>query len=170
MLIRRSSGSWAYNTFWCWVEKASVIRGYQKASAYGGICREAFWFSVMGWHKGDKAGRFAMEMGVPKSALIAKGGALDTGDEANLFVDILGTAPFALVTSAWHIPRAMKLFQARGLNPIAAPCEHRTKEFPPLTTCMLPSAAALLTTELAMHEYLGMVWLDLKETLTKLFW
>jgi uncharacterized SAM-binding protein YcdF (DUF218 family) len=121
-------------------------------------------------HKGDKAGRFAMEMGVPKSALIAKGGALDTGDEANLFVDILGTAPFALVTSAWHIPRAMKLFQARGLNPIAAPCEHRTKEFPPLTTCMLPSAAALLTTELAMHEYLGIVWLDLKETLTKLFW
>jgi uncharacterized SAM-binding protein YcdF (DUF218 family) len=120
-------------------------------------------------HKGDRAGRFAVEMGVSKTALIAQGGALDTGDEAKLFVNIVGTGPFALVTSAWHIPRAMKLFQARGLSPVAAPCEHRTKEFPPRATCLLPSGDALLTTELAMHEYLGMVWLDLKETLTKLF-
>jgi len=100
--------------------------------------------------------RFAIDMGVPREALIVKEGARDTGDEASLFISTVGKKHFALVTSAWHIPRAMRRFQERGLNPFGAPCEHRTKEFPPLATALLPSADALLTTQLALHEYLGL--------------
>lgn len=112
---------------------------------------------------GADAQRFAVELGVPRDALVAKTGARDTGDEANLFVDTVGNKPFALVTSAYHISRSMKLFQAQGLNPVAAPCEHRSKEFPSLATCLLPSADALLTTQLALHEYLGLAWCALRK-------
>jgi uncharacterized SAM-binding protein YcdF (DUF218 family) len=106
----------------------------------------------------DPMWKLSIELGVPEADLILRTGALDTADEARLFGETVGKAPFALVTSAYHVPRAMRLFQAMGLNPVAAPCEFRTTELPPWSTCLLPTADALLSTQLAMHEYLGMIW------------
>ena len=54
---------------------------------------------------------FPVEMGVPKQALIIETKAFDTADEARVFGEIVGKTPFALVTSAYHIPRAMRLFE-----------------------------------------------------------
>jgi uncharacterized SAM-binding protein YcdF (DUF218 family) len=106
-----------------------------------------------------------VEMGVSKQALIIETKAFDTEDEARVFGEIVGKTPFALVTSAYHIPRAMRLFRTAGLNPVPAPCEYRAKKFPALPTCLLPSADALLTTQLAIHEYLGIGWHAMKERL-----
>ena len=108
---------------------------------------------------------FPVEMGVPKQALIIETKAFDTADEARVFGEIVGKTPFALVTSAYHIPRAMRLFRTVGLNPVPAPCEYRAKKLPALPTCLLPSADALLTTQLAIHEYIGMAWHAVKERL-----
>ena len=111
---------------------------------------------------GGAARKFATEMGVPTDAVTAKAGALDTGDEVGMFANSVGRRSFALVTSAYHMPRAMRLFRATGLNPVAAPCEHRAGEFPAWSTCLLPNADALLASQLAIHEYLGMIWEVLK--------
>lgn len=96
-------------------------------------------------------------------------GAFDTADETKLFSRIVGTRPFALVTSAYHIPRAMRLFRKAGLNPVAAPCEYRAKGLQAFPSYILPSADALLTSQLAIHEYLGIGWLALRERLFFLY-
>ncbi len=117
----------------------------------------------------DSIGAFPVEMGVPKEALIVETKLFDTEDEARVFGEIVGKTPFALVTSAYHIPRAMRLFRTVGLNPVAAPCEYRAKKLPKFPSYLLPSADALLTTQLAIHEYIGMTWLAVKEKPSRRF-
>lgn len=118
-------------------------------------------------------GRFMRELppqfGVPLSAMHVQAGASDTADEARIFAATLGKAPFALVTSAFHMPRALRLFRAIGLHPVAAPCEYRTFECPSFTNCLLPSADSLLTTQLAIHEYAGLAWLSLTSKVARIF-
>ena len=115
--------------------------------------------------RADSIGKLPVELGVPKEDLIINTQLFDTQDEADSFGKIVGTRPFALVTSAYHIPRAMRLFRAAGLNPVAAPCEYRAKELDPFPMYLLPSADALLTTQLAIHEYLGIAWISIREKL-----
>lgn len=104
-----------------------------------------------------------LELGVPKDALVLEARAWDTGDEALLFGELAGKRPFALVTSAYHIPRAMKQFKSLGLTPIAAPCEFLADRPPPLYQWFLPDAEALKRTQTAIHEYLGLIWVSLKQ-------
>jgi uncharacterized SAM-binding protein YcdF (DUF218 family) len=109
-----------------------------------------------------------LELGVPPSSMDLEAGAFDTGDEASIFWSTLGQEPFALVTSAYHMPRALRTFRTMGLNPIAAPCEFRAADCPSLVTCLMPNADALLTTQLAIHEYAGMLWLGIRGALGRI--
>ncbi len=102
--------------------------------------------------------RIARELGVSDALLIVLDEPLDTGAEARAVFEAIGEAPFLLVTSAYHMPRAMKLMQRAGARPIAAPTGHRViwssgrdlRDF-------LPNSSGLRKTERAMHEYLGLV-------------
>ena len=105
---------------------------------------------------------FPVELGVPREALVVDTGAWDTDDEARIFGKIVGKQPFALVTSAWHMPRAIRYFQSRGLNPVACPCEFRTNRPPLWYSWFWPSADALLMSTQAIHEYIGRLWQSLK--------
>lgn len=103
-----------------------------------------------------------LQLGVPEKSLIVKAQAWDTPQEAKLFSNLVGKEPFALVTSAYHMPRAMMLFQARGLQPIASPCEFKGRVSPPWYRWLVPSAEALADSTLVLHEYIGMVWAELQ--------
>lgn len=103
------------------------------------------------------------ELGVPRNALILEARAWDTEDEARFFAEVVGQRPFALVTSAYHIPRAMRQFRNQGLNPVAAPCEFLADRPPPVYEWFLLDAGALQKTQLAIHEYLGLIWLEMKQ-------
>ena len=103
-----------------------------------------------------------MELGVPANALIAEAQAWDTGHEARLFARLVGSEYFALVTSAYHIPRAMKLFEMQGLKPIASPCEFKARIWPSWYRWFIPDAEALWDSQLVIHEYIGMLWLTLR--------
>lgn len=101
-------------------------------------------------------------LGVPEDAMILETRALDTVDEARLFEPIVGTHPFALVTSAIHIPRAMSMFRGRGMRPIACPCDFRATRTPSLYELCLPKADWLNDSEMALHEYYGRLFYWLK--------
>ena len=74
----------------------------------------------------------------------------------------LGGAPFVLVTSAYHMPRAVRLMQRAGQHPIPAPTGQRVGAFPWRGFHRwLPTSAGLRDTELALHEYLGLAALTL---------
>lgn len=68
------------------------------------------------------------------------------------------TGHLVLVTSAAHMPRAIRNFQAVGLNPIPAPTQYLTgRGSRSSLLSWLPSSSALEKSELALHEYLGLL-------------
>ena len=61
---------------------------------------------------------------------------------------------FFLVTSAYHMPRAVRLMQRVGAHPIPAPTGQRVGASP--GTGLRPTSAGMRNTEIALHEYLGL--------------
>ena len=118
-------------------------------------------FSGSGYSSADAIAELPLQLGVPKDAMIVKTGVWDTVDEVKLFKPIVGTRPFALVTSAYHIPRAMELFKNEGTNPIACPCDFDNtivwsyKSF-------IPYEDALVMSRIALHEYYGRLFYWIK--------
>ena len=100
----------------------------------------------------------ARALGVSDASLIVLDESLDTGAEARAVVEAIGKEPFLLVTSAYHMPRAMKLMQRAGARPIPAPTGHRVIRSPDRDwRGLLPTSLGLRKTERALHEYLGLV-------------
>jgi uncharacterized SAM-binding protein YcdF (DUF218 family) len=98
----------------------------------------------------------ARDFGVDESSLIVLDRALDTGAEAKTVFSLLGAKPFLMVTSAYHMPRAMRLMEQNGAHPIPAPTGQRVDESVPAGwRSLLPTADGLRKTDRALHEYLG---------------
>ena len=60
----------------------------------------------------------AESTGVPRSDMVILREPRDTEEEAAQVAKLVGEQPFILVTSANHLPRAMRFFEAKGLHPI----------------------------------------------------
>jgi len=103
--------------------------------------------------------RVAQELGVAKGDIVLEVESRDTKDHPLYIRHIVKDEPFILVTSAFHMPRAMKLFAKQGLIPIPAPAGH-WKPFQDVWAPenLFPSASGLRLAELAYHEYLGIAW------------
>lgn len=101
----------------------------------------------------------ARDMGVPAERILVLDVPLDTAQEAYAVRYALGIgARLVLVTSAAHMPRAMRHFQAVGLNPIPAPTHYLTgRGLPTNLLSWLPSSSSLEKSEVALHEYLGLL-------------
>ena len=101
----------------------------------------------------------ARDMGVPAELILVLDGPLDTAQEARAVRETLGGgSPLILVTSAAHMPRAMRHFQAVGLDPIPAPTQYLTGRGRPTSLLgWLPSSQSLRKSETAWHEYLGLL-------------
>jgi uncharacterized SAM-binding protein YcdF (DUF218 family) len=104
----------------------------------------------------------AIALGVPAGLIIVLDRPRDTGAEIREIRGLVGDAPVLLVTSAAHMPRAMAYCALSELHAIAAPTGNRTR--PPgswTLNALVPSAASLRNTELALHEYFGLLALSL---------
>jgi uncharacterized SAM-binding protein YcdF (DUF218 family) len=101
----------------------------------------------------------AAALGFPEVRMVVEPRPRDTRQEAELLAPLLTGHRFALVTSASHMPRALALFRAQGLDPIPAPTGQLAKEpqaFDVLT--LVPDEDNLARTRFAWHEILGRVW------------
>ncbi len=114
----------------------------------------------------DMARQLAALLKVVPDCLIPVVGAQSTRDEARRLWPHVGTGAFYLVTSDYHLPRAMKLFRQQGMHPIPAPagaCGLGAGERPLQYSRFWPSAVNLRATDQSLHEYLGSVladWMD----------
>lgn len=98
----------------------------------------------------------AISLGVSKENILMQEKAKDTFEEALYAKKIIGDDNFILVTSASHMPRAMKIFKSENLNAIAAPTDYlHDKESSYLS---FPKTRYLNNTTVAIHEYLGSLW------------
>ncbi|WP_250655450.1 ElyC/SanA/YdcF family protein [Alkalimarinus coralli] len=103
--------------------------------------------------------RVALALGIPEQDIIAEPRPRDTREEAQYMVNIVNESPFALVTSASHMARAVSLFKGQGLDPIASPTYFSVKEAKENDwRYYLPRPDALAMTQMAWHEYLGRAW------------
>lgn len=82
--------------------------------------------------------------------------ARDTRENARFSASLLqaaGITRIALVSQAWHLPRAVPLFEAAGLTVVPAPTAFSGPL--PSLEAWLPSAEALRVSRQALHEWLG---------------
>lgn len=101
--------------------------------------------------------RFAVELGIDPDLIVKLDKSLDTKQEAASIFALLGTSPFILVTSAYHMPRAMVLMHLAGARPIPAPTgQLATRQTGFGARAWVPSSASLRRTEHAIHEYIGL--------------
>ncbi len=107
----------------------------------------------------DMMAELAMAIGVEPSRLILEKESRDTSSEARCVKAIVGSHPFALVTSAVHMPRAMGIFTKAGMNPVAAPTDFSDAGLSGFFFFdLFPSAKSLVKTEVALHEGIGILW------------
>lgn len=88
----------------------------------------------------------------------------DTAENAQLSAKILavaGISRIALVSHAWHLPRAIPLFEREGLTVVAAPTGFSSHSAS-LMENLLPGEA-LGTSRVAIREYLGQLYNRFKE-------
>ena len=104
----------------------------------------------------------AEALGVNENDILKLSQPKDTEEESQQVALIVRRQPFILVTSASHEPRAMGLFQKRGLQPIAAPTDYFTARHPWEPDTFFPDGYNLYKSQVAFYEYLGLAWEKLR--------
>jgi uncharacterized SAM-binding protein YcdF (DUF218 family) len=106
----------------------------------------------------ELARRFYTEQGVDMQRVILENRSRNTRENAREVAALLGARckeSWLLVTSAWHMPRAMEEFQAAGCSVTPYPVDFRTGDSTPWTEYSLPDS--LRRWQIALHEWLGLV-------------
>ena len=107
-----------------------------------------------------KTARLLNSVGVNKKNIIILSKPRDTREEAIEIKKYLKEENFILVTSASHMPRVMKIFHSIGLNPTPSATAYWIKDTDKVYT--LTSGYSIKKSEMAIHEYVGILWEKLK--------
>lgn len=98
-------------------------------------------------------------MTVPEEKIVEDVAPHTYNSAANL-KQLINDEPFFLVTSAGHMPRSMGVFRKQGMRPIPVPTDfHAPKNL--LDADFGPSPQHLYRADLAVNEYLGILWYQL---------
>ncbi|MBY6203953.1 YdcF family protein [Halomonas denitrificans] len=114
-----------------------------------------------GGSEAEAAVAFLVDLGVPADRILLEPASLDTRQNAQLSADLLrarGADRMLLVTSALHMRRALKHFDAVGVEVFTAPTDHEVRDDPPGLLRWLPDSSALDGSRRALKEMLG-YWL-----------
>jgi uncharacterized SAM-binding protein YcdF (DUF218 family) len=110
-----------------------------------------------------------IRLGVPSARLTVEERSLNTHDQAVEVGRLLGERKitrFVLIASKTHLPRAVALFRAQGLDPIPVGSPLRSDVAGGWDTQLLPSLDALRASEIVNYQYLatayawGRGWLE----------
>lgn len=107
--------------------------------------------------------RAAVSLGVDPGRIILSEQVRDTEDESLAVKREIGDAPVALVTTAWHMPRAMALFRHAGVNAVPCPADYLAQNNADWSwTDLLWDIPALERSTAAVRETLGNLWIRLR--------
>lgn len=99
----------------------------------------------------------AIRQGIPPERIILTPLVSSTEEEARAVSEIPGVHSILLVTSAFHMPRAVLLFRARGLAVSPFPTDERALGRRDLTPFeFIPASGPLGESEQVMREYYGL--------------
>lgn len=100
-------------------------------------------------------------MGVPKASVMMERQSLDTQQNALYSAVVLqgrGVKTILLVTSAYHMSRAVPLFQRQGFEVIPAPTDYQRLVGKPAVPRWLPTVDDLGRSTAAIKEYVGFLY------------
>ena len=102
--------------------------------------------------------RFFVSRGLEEENIIIEGQSRNTWENIRNVKEIVEEEPFFLVTSAYHMERAKREFEKVEANPIPAPTDFKIKTERYTALDFFPDARNLRNSDLAIHEYLGILW------------
>jgi uncharacterized SAM-binding protein YcdF (DUF218 family) len=100
-------------------------------------------------------------LGVPRTQILLEDESTNTDESIHLLAKLVGHQPFFLVSSAGHLPRSMLLVRQEGLTAIPVPTDYQLPRDWRRAE-LRPSPGSLAVSDLAVHEYLGMLWYRLR--------
>ena len=107
--------------------------------------------------------RAAVSLGIAPDRILFIEKARDTEDESRAVKELAQDTPVALVTSAWHMPRAAALFRNAQVKTVPCPADYQTKDNPGWRLGdFLWEVGAINGTSLAVRERLGYLWIWLR--------
>lgn len=98
-----------------------------------------------------------VELGIPRINIVTDQNSSNTYESAVNLRDRLSGKGFYLVTSAGHMPRALRVFLKQGLHPIPSPTDYLSSSSL-RDSNIVPSGQHLAISDLAIHEHLGLMW------------
>lgn len=106
----------------------------------------------------------AVSLGIARDRITELSEPRDTEKEAAALSPITGASSVALVTSAWHMPRAMALFHARGIPAVACPADYSARPPKPrLKDFFTWNLGGLERSTKGVYERLGATWSRLRD-------
>jgi uncharacterized SAM-binding protein YcdF (DUF218 family) len=108
----------------------------------------------------EQARNLMVALGVDAQRIALETRSRNTDENARFTAEIVRPQPdqsWLIVTSAYHMPRAMGLFRKAGFNAIAEPVDYRTLGGPADWRPNVNLPHGLVLFDLAVHEWVGLV-------------
>ena len=117
----------------------------------------------LGIAEGEYLKELAIKYGVSEENIILTDEVQNTDQEAKAIKEILTEdAKIILVTSAFHMPRAEKVFKAANINLIPFPVDFQNSKSKTTMMDFIPSAGSLFDTSHFVREMIGRLYYNLK--------
>ena len=104
--------------------------------------------------------RFADTLGLPRTRLILEDRSRNTHENARFSADLVKPVTgerWLLVTSAWHMPRAIGCFRQAGFDVTAYPVDYRTVGWSDAWKPKSFASDGLLVLDLVVKEWIGLI-------------
>jgi uncharacterized SAM-binding protein YcdF (DUF218 family) len=125
--------------------------------------------------KGDKPiaelmGEFLIALGVPKNDVLIENRSRDTAENLSSVRHWVAAEPYYLVTSSYHLRRAVGVARKLGMRPVPCPAFVKTLQFHPrgrtwsqwslqmFLSFGFPSRDRINLIQRSFHEYVGYAW------------
>jgi len=119
--------------------------------------------------EGEIMRHWLLKLGLQEEHVHAESASNTTWENAAYMKKMLsakGVNRVVLVTSAWHMPRAVWCFESYGFEVIPAPVDYLTEQEAYDLRSYLPRWTVLSDSGQALHEYLGLLWYRLRYSQT----
>lgn len=116
--------------------------------------------SSQGTDGGEAGRRILIELGVPADVIEVIGGR-NTAEEMQSIKQRIGTQPVGIITSAWHLDRAMRLADQQGLQAVPLPSDFNSgsrqtpRPWASVLRSCIPHASALVSNGRVVKEHLA---------------
>ena len=118
----------------------------------------------VGVPEGEYLREFAIKFGVPEKNILLTENVENTDQEAKAIKKLfsINSPKVILVTSAFHMTRALTVFEAAGIDIVAFPVDFQSSESKLTFMSFIPSANALSGTSFFVREIIGRTYYKLK--------